>query len=75
MTKNGGRIPVLSNSRASDSGSIHLDFDHARDGPQRPGDLGRRHVLAGQLDLDLAVAVVEDEDEGHLSLTPPFSRS
>src|SRR5215207_7482938 len=49
------------------SPSIHLDMHHARRGAERARDLRRDLVAAGQLHLDLALARVEDEDEGDLA--------
>src|SRR3954451_15660188 len=51
-------------------GSVHLDLDDAGNRPQGSRDLRRGLVLAGKLDLHLPLAVVEDQHEGDLALTP-----
>src|SRR3954452_19766207 len=46
--------------------SIHLHPLDPRRGAQRAGDLRRDLVAAGEPDLDLALAGVEDQDQGDL---------
>ena len=41
---------------------------HARRGAQRAGDLRRDLVAARQLDLDLALAGIEDQHQRYLAL-------